>query len=100
MRPLCVKCEASGHESRDCPKSVNGKVKPEDVQCANCSGQHTALFRRCPKWPEKRKKLAEAQLVTLQISFAKITAVRSTPPQNQPNPQASGLPYHTPIYYG
>lgn len=90
MRPRCVKCGASGHESRACPKSIDGQVKAEDVQCANCSGQHTASFRGCPKWPENRKKLLEARRVHPQISFASITATR--PHKNpQPDPQTTGL---------
>lgn len=56
MNPRCVKCGESGHQSRDCPKSVDGRVQQDQIRCANCQGNHTASYRGCPKYPENRKK--------------------------------------------
>ena len=53
----CIKC-AGKHESKICPLSAsscseNGQLPSHKLKCANCEGNHSAIFLGCPKRPTK-----------------------------------------------
>lgn len=52
MSPRCIKCGES-HQSISCPRNLapddpKSKIPKELVKCANCGGNHTANFSKCP----------------------------------------------------
>ncbi|MBJ5664510.1 hypothetical protein JGG94_23400, partial [Salmonella enterica subsp. enterica serovar Infantis] len=48
--PRCGKCSGP-HESSDCSKKFWGS----EAKCPNCSGNHVANYRECPKYPVPAK---------------------------------------------
>lgn len=74
MPPRCVLC-AANHGSNSCPKKIpraqlrlremapssEAPVDYSFVKCANCSGQHTANYRGCPKLKEYKQILANSR---------------------------------------
>lgn len=87
MAPRCVKC-AGAHESRECPKAVEGKLETAQVLCCNCGGAHTASYRGCPKFPENRLKATQQKLgIRKNVTYA--NAATGVAPSIPPTPQAT-----------
>lgn len=65
LPPRCVRCGAN-HASKECnnlivSRDLKSRIPPEKVKCANCKGQHTANYEKCP---ERQKFLVAKQSVT------------------------------------
>uniref|UniRef100_A0ABD2VUC9 DNA-directed DNA polymerase n=1 Tax=Trichogramma kaykai TaxID=54128 RepID=A0ABD2VUC9_9HYME len=79
--PACVKC-AGAHLTSACPI----KSKSKDVKCVNCSGNHPASYKGCPKRKELQRKLYPALREKKAYPTGKNTPTNVASP-NGPSPR-------------
>lgn len=83
----CIRC-GDEHKSSECPKRTNkedpkSRIPDADVKCANCAGNHTANFSKCPV---KLKYIQDRELQRQRSANRASAKVRHTPQTTQSPP--------------
>lgn len=84
----CMFCASTKHIGKDCPlvlekeRLKSNKIPSEHLICANCGGNHTAIFNKCPariNYNAKHQPRQQQTHITVKPTFVDAPAPVSNP---------------------